>query len=112
MTPSVIQKLLVRSQLLNSIHLRSFCATAKLGSLTNASHHLSIAQSRVSPHIRSLEKELSTALLDRIRRPVRQTHPSEWTKYATDNDTLEITSQPAIFMEFIGIWYIPDAYIY
>ncbi len=53
--------------------LRSFCATARLQSITKAAEYLNIAQPTVTGHIRKLERELDLELLDRVKRPVTVT---------------------------------------
>ena len=53
--------------------LRSFCATARLQSITKAAEYLNIGQPTVTIHIRKLERELNLELLDRVKRPVSVT---------------------------------------
>jgi len=53
--------------------LRSFCAAAKLGGITKASHFLALGQPTVSTHIIKLEQELRISLFDRTKRPIRLT---------------------------------------
>ena len=54
-------------------HLRSFCAATRFKSISKAADYLNISQPRVSTHIRKLEVEFGSALLDRTRRPVEPT---------------------------------------
>ena len=53
--------------------LRSFCTAARLHSITKAAEHLEIGQPTVTSHIKKLERELKTVLLDRVRRPIQLT---------------------------------------
>ena len=53
--------------------LRSFCTAARLHSITKAAEHLGIGQPTVTSHIKKLERELKTLLLDRVRRPIQLT---------------------------------------
>lgn len=53
--------------------LRSFCAVAKLRSMSKAAEHLGIGQPTVTTHVKRLEEELGTVLFDRIKRPIQAT---------------------------------------
>ena len=53
--------------------LRSFCAAARLRSISRAAEELKIGQPTVTTHIKKLESELSATLFDRIRRPIQLT---------------------------------------
>ena len=50
--------------------LRSFCAAAKLKSISKAAEQLKVAQPTVSLHVKKLEAELGAVLFDRLRRPI------------------------------------------
>jgi DNA-binding transcriptional LysR family regulator len=56
-------------------HLRSFVAVARLGSFTRASQELFMTQSTVSRHVAALERRLDTVLLARGPRNVALTRP-------------------------------------
>ena len=47
-------------------HLRTLEAVARRGSFSRAAHELHVTQPAVSMQIRALEKELGTALLERV----------------------------------------------
>ncbi len=53
--------------------LRSFCAAAKLRSISKAADYLGIGQPTVTTHVRALEKELGSVLFDRVKRPIQPT---------------------------------------
>lgn len=53
--------------------LRSFCAAAKLRSISKAAEYLGIGQPTVTMHIKKLEEELGVMLFDRIKRPIQLT---------------------------------------
>ena len=53
--------------------LRSFCAAAKLRSISIAAERLGIGQPTVTMHVKKLEQELGVVLFDRIRRPIQLT---------------------------------------
>ena len=53
--------------------LRSFCAVAQFGSITNAAEQLMLRQPAVTLHIQELERETGVTLLDRSKRPVQLT---------------------------------------
>lgn len=53
--------------------LRSFCAAAKVRSISKAAEQLGIGQPTVTTHVRKLEEELGTVLFDRMKRPIQPT---------------------------------------
>lgn len=53
--------------------LRSFCAAARLRSISRAAEELKIGQPTVTTHIKKLESELNSTLFDRVRRPIQLT---------------------------------------
>ena len=53
--------------------LRSFCAAARLRSISKAAARLGFGQPTVTTHIRKLEDELGMVLFDRVRRPIQLT---------------------------------------
>ncbi|MDO8751851.1 MAG: LysR family transcriptional regulator [Dehalococcoidia bacterium] len=53
--------------------LRSFCAAAKLRSISKAAEQLGMGQPTVTMHIKKLEKEFGVALFDRVKRPIQLT---------------------------------------
>ena len=53
--------------------MRSFCAAARLRSISRAGNYLGIGQPSVTNHIKRLEEELGTPLFDRIKRPIQLT---------------------------------------
>ena len=53
--------------------LRSFCAAARLRSISRAAEELKIGQPTVTTHIQKLESELRSTLFDRVRRPIQLT---------------------------------------
>ena len=53
--------------------MRSFCAAARLRSISKAGNDLGIGQPSVTNHIKRLEEELGTPLFDRIKRPIQLT---------------------------------------
>ena len=53
--------------------LRSFCAAAKLRSISKAADSLGIGQPTVTKQIKRLEEELGKTLFDRIKRPIQLT---------------------------------------
>ena len=53
--------------------LRSFCAAARLKSISQAAAELGIGQPTVTTHIKKLESEMDTVLFDRVRRPIQLT---------------------------------------
>ena len=53
--------------------LRSFCAAARLRSISRAAEELKIRQPTVTTHIQKLESELRSTLFDRVRRPIQLT---------------------------------------
>ena len=53
--------------------LRSFCAAARLRSISRAAEELKIGQPTVTTHIKKLESELRSTLFDRVRRPIQLT---------------------------------------
>lgn len=53
--------------------LRSFCAAAKLKSISKAAEYLDIGQPAVTTHIKKLEQETGMILFDRVRRPIQLT---------------------------------------
>ncbi len=53
--------------------LRSFCAVARLRSMSRAAEDLGIGQPTVSGHVKRLEEEMGVILFDRVRRPVQPT---------------------------------------
>jgi len=57
--------------------LKSLIYVAELGSLTAASRAVHLSQAAVSQHLKDLEDELGTPLVDRSRRPVTLTEEGE-----------------------------------
>ena len=53
--------------------LRSFCAAARLRSISRAADELGLGQPTVTNHVKKLEEEMGTQLFDRVRRPIRLT---------------------------------------
>ncbi|GEM_PF-395242 len=53
--------------------LRSFCAAAKLRSISKAAEELGIGQPTMTTHVRKLEDELGVQLFDRVKRPIQLT---------------------------------------
>ena len=53
--------------------LRSFCAAARLRSISKAAERLDLGQPAVTGHIKRLEEELETQLFDRVKRPIQLT---------------------------------------
>jgi len=53
--------------------LRSFCAAARLASISRAAELLDIGQPTATTHIKKLEAELDIQLFDRIKRPIQLT---------------------------------------
>ena len=53
--------------------LRSFCAAARLRSVSRAAEELKIGQPTVTTHIKKLESEFNATLFDRVRRPIQLT---------------------------------------
>lgn len=53
--------------------LRSFCAAAKLRSISRAAEYLDIGQPAVTAHVKKLENEFQTPLFDRVKRPIQLT---------------------------------------
>ena len=53
--------------------MRSFCAAARLRSISKAGNYLGVGQPAVTNHIKRLEEELGTPLFDRIKRPIQLT---------------------------------------
>lgn len=53
--------------------LKSFCAAARLRSVSKAAEQLGIGQPTVTTHIKQLEKELGRQLFDRVKRPIQLT---------------------------------------
>ncbi len=51
--------------MINTLWLRSFCALVELGHFTRTAERLHMTQSGVSQHVRKLEEQLGTSLLDR-----------------------------------------------
>lgn len=62
---------------LDTMKMRYFVAIAQLGSLTRAAAELRVAQSALSIHMRTLEEELGTQLLNRTSRGVSLTDAGE-----------------------------------
>ena len=58
---------------MESIELRSLCASSKLNSISKAAKSLGLGQSTVTTHIKRLEDELGVKLIDRAIRPIRTT---------------------------------------
>jgi len=58
---------------MESIELRSLCASSKLNSISKAAKSLGLGQSTVTTHIKRLEDELGVKLIDRANRPIRVT---------------------------------------
>jgi len=53
--------------------LRSFCAAARVHSISKAAQELGLGQPTVTTHIKKLEEELGMVLFDRIKRPIQLT---------------------------------------
>ncbi|MBM3933569.1 MAG: LysR family transcriptional regulator, partial [SAR202 cluster bacterium] len=53
--------------------LRSFCAAARLHSISRAAEKLDLGQPTVTMHIKRLEDEMGGPLFDRVRRPIQLT---------------------------------------
>ncbi|MBI4340180.1 MAG: LysR family transcriptional regulator [Chloroflexi bacterium] len=53
--------------------LRSFCAAAKLRSISKAAEQLGIGQPTMTTHVKKLEEELGIKLFDRVKRPIQLT---------------------------------------
>ncbi|MBI2172076.1 MAG: LysR family transcriptional regulator [Chloroflexi bacterium] len=53
--------------------LRSFCAAAKLLSISKAAEQLGIGQPTMTTHVKKLEEELGIQLFDRVKRPIQLT---------------------------------------
>lgn len=53
--------------------LRSFCAAARLRSISRAALELGLGQPTVTTHIKKLEEELGMVLFDRVKRPIQLT---------------------------------------
>jgi DNA-binding transcriptional LysR family regulator len=53
--------------------LRSFCAAAKLRSISKAAEQLGIGQPTMTTHVKKLEEELGVQLFDRVKRPIQLT---------------------------------------
>ncbi len=53
--------------------LRSFCAAAKLRSISKAAEQLGIGQPTMTTHVKKLEDELGVQLFDRVKRPIQLT---------------------------------------
>lgn len=53
--------------------LRSFCAAARVHSISKAAQELGLGQPTVTTHIKKLEEELGMVLFDRVRRPIQLT---------------------------------------
>jgi LysR family nitrogen assimilation transcriptional regulator len=62
---------------LDTMRMRYFVKIAQLGSLTRAANELHVAQSALSVHMRALEEQLGTQLLDRTSRGVTLTEAGE-----------------------------------
>lgn len=63
--------------ILDTMRMRYFAAIARLGSLTRASSELGVAQPALSLHMRTLEQQLGTQLLNRASRGVTLTEAGE-----------------------------------
>ena len=50
--------------------LRTFCAVAKLGSISAAARALDLGQPAATKHLKKLEEEVGTDLLLRGKRPI------------------------------------------
>ncbi len=57
--------------------LKSFCAAARLRSISKAAEYLEIGQPAVTTHVKKLEDEFGTTLFDRIKRPIQLTLAGE-----------------------------------
>ena len=57
--------------------LKSFCAAARLRSISKAAEYLEIGQPAVTTHVKKLEGEFGTTLFDRIKRPIQLTLAGE-----------------------------------
>ncbi len=53
--------------------LRSFCAAARVHSISRAAKELGLGQPTVTTHIKKLEEELGMVLFDRVKRPIQLT---------------------------------------
>ena len=53
--------------------LRTFCAAARLRSISKAAEALGIGQPTSTTHIKKLERELGVPLFDRVKRPIQLT---------------------------------------
>ena len=53
--------------------LRTFCAAARLKSISKAAEGLAIGQPTATTHIKKLERELGVPLFDRVKRPIQLT---------------------------------------
>lgn len=53
--------------------LRSFCAAARVHSISRAAQELGLGQPTVTTHIKKLEEELGMVLFDRVKRPIQLT---------------------------------------
>lgn len=53
--------------------LRSFCAAAKLRSISKGAEQLGIGQPTMTTHVKKLEDELGVQLFDRVKRPIQLT---------------------------------------
>ena len=53
--------------------LRTFCAVAKLGSISAAARALDLGQPAATKHLKKLEEEVGTDLLLRGKRPIQLT---------------------------------------
>jgi DNA-binding transcriptional LysR family regulator len=53
--------------------LRSFCAAARVHSISKAAQELGLGQPTVTTHIKKLEEELGMVLFDRVKRPIQLT---------------------------------------
>ena len=53
--------------------IRTFCAAARLRSISKAAEDLAIGQPNATTHIKKLERELGVPLFDRVKRPIQLT---------------------------------------
>ncbi|GIW84105.1 MAG: LysR substrate-binding domain-containing protein [Thermogemmata sp.] len=82
--------------------LRSFCATARLGSLSAAAQALGVAQPTVWAQVHALERELGTALVEPHGRGCRLTEAGRLLAELALPLVTSLDSLPRIFSERIG----------